>query len=103
MDERVEKPWRQHRNKLENEKKRNRKWRDNYSQDLIEIPVVVHVFYNRGEFIIGNEQIQSGFRALNDAFFDINYWNKTILEEYDYLSSNFSMQFKLSNIKYIDV
>eukprot|EP01084_Bolivina_argentea_P301475 520125_1 len=105
VEEFMEKPLKKYIDELHKEKKRNPNWRDQYSPDLIEVPVVVHVLYDRNEFIIGNEQIQSGFRALNDAFFDINYWNKDteLMKEYNYLAGNFSMQFKLSNIIYVDV
>eukprot|EP01084_Bolivina_argentea_P229295 387052_1 len=102
VEEGMEKPWTEYKNKLEKEKKKNPHWRDHYSSDLIEVPVVVHIIYKTDEFIIGNEQIQSSFRILNDAYFDINYWNKTIVEQYNNISANFSMQFKLSQIKYIN-
>eukprot|EP01084_Bolivina_argentea_P025066 46643_1 len=100
----IEEPWRQYRDEREREKKRNpTHWRDYYSKDLIEVPVVVHIVYKpEDDFIIGNEQIQSAFRVLNDGFFDINYWNKDELEVYANISGNFSMQFKLSSIKYVD-
>eukprot|EP01084_Bolivina_argentea_P301473 520116_1 len=105
VEEFMEKPWKKYIDELKKEKNANPSWRDQYSSDLIEVPVIVHVLYDRNEFIIGNEQIQSGFRALNDAFFDINYWDKDteLMKEYNYLAGNFSMQFKLSNIIYVDV
>eukprot|EP01084_Bolivina_argentea_P056060 102653_1 len=106
IDKYVEEPWTKHRDELAEKRKRNSRWSEHYSSDLIEIPVVmnvIHVLYENDKQIIGNEQIQSEFRALNDAFFDINYWDKSVIEEYEMLSANFSMQFKLSNVEYSQI
>eukprot|EP01083_Nonionella_stella_P283290 964067_1 len=102
-EEFVEKPWVEYRDNIEKEKKKNpENWKQHYSHNLIEIPVVIHVIYEPEELIIGSEQIQSAFRELNDAFFDINYYNKEEIEEFAIYRGNFSMQFKLSTVKYID-
>eukprot|EP01084_Bolivina_argentea_P025067 46645_1 len=102
-EEFVEKPWVEYRDNIEKEKTKNpENWKQHYSHNLIEIPVVIHVIYEPEELIIGSEQIQSAFRELNDAFFDINYYNKEEIEEFAIYRGNFSMQFKLSTVKYID-
>ncbi len=70
--------------------------RDTIANEVIDIPVVIHVMYNIAEQNISNDQIQSQLDALNLDFRKLNYNAKDIPSAFASLAGDARINFTLA-------